>query len=394
MFHPPVQINQMKQKERPLLLMIHGHTDLYGSGKIFMQVLEALQQDFDLLVVLPREGAALDAIMREGYAVQLLDVGTLESRFNTSFGMVNRALANIGAIWNLIHLIRRKKVDLVYTNTFAVISGPIAARLTKRKSVWHCHESLEGPKKFMSFTRWLIKKAASLTIAVSDFTKNHWAQNNPELIQKIKTIRNGIDPLPITKNNHKRNDLKVIRVGIIARITAQKGVFFAVEVLKALREQSSVNIEFVWVGDAVPTDKETLPRLKSTIRENGLESRFLLPGFRTDIGNFLQEIDIYFHPNVENDSFPTTILEAMYARLPVVAGNQGGATEMIKQGATGYLVSTQDTSEPVAQLMRLANDQSLREKFGENGYQRMQHVFTKPQFAEKINLTFHQILAE
>lgn len=374
--------------------MIHGHADLYGSGKIFIQVLEALRPDFDLLVVLPREGAAFDAIMSEGYSVQLLDVATLEKRFNTPFGLMNRMLANMSAIWNLIHLIRRKRVDLVYTNTFAVISGPIAARLTKRKSVWHCHESLEGPKKFMNFTRWLIKKATSLTIAVSDFTKNHWAQNDPELIQKIKTIHNGIDPLPIFGQPKEKNDLKVIKVGIIARITTQKGVFFAVEVLKALKEKSHVNIEFIWVGDAVPTDKETLPRLEKAIRESGLEKSFLLPGFRIDIGDFLEDIDIYFHPNVENDSFPTTILEAMYARLPVVAGNQGGATEMIEHDTTGYLVSTQDTSQPVEQLMRLANDQLLRKRLGQNGRLRMQQVFDKPQFAEKINLTFHQILAE
>jgi glycosyltransferase involved in cell wall biosynthesis len=263
--------------------------------------------------------------------------------------------------------------------------------MMRKKSVWHCHESLNGPSFFMSFTRWMIRNTTSKTISVSQFTKKHWAQDNPVLNDKIETINNGIDPLPITnkKVSGERRKEDEIHIGIIARITAQKGVFYAIDVLAELRKHTSKSVKFIWVGDAVPTDKKTMPKLESKIRQMGLEADFLLPGFRTDIGDFLNEVDIYFHPNVENDSFPTTILEAMYASLPVVAGNQGGATEMIIDGETGYLVSTSTVDDSVNKLQVLIENEALRNQMGSSAYTRMTQKFTREQFSETINLAFH-----
>jgi glycosyltransferase involved in cell wall biosynthesis len=43
-------------------------------------------------------------------------------------------------------------------------------------------------------------------------------------------------------------------------------------------------------------------------------------------------------PSVLPDSFPTVILEAMAAAKPVVATRSGGASEMVVEGKTGFLI--------------------------------------------------------
>jgi glycosyltransferase involved in cell wall biosynthesis len=58
-------------------------------------------------------------------------------------------------------------------------------------------------------------------------------------------------------------------------------------------------------------------------------------------------------PDGRTDSAPVTLLEAMSARLPVVASRVGGNAELIRDGENGVLVPPGDVESLRAALLRL-----------------------------------------
>ena len=105
-------------------------------------------------------------------------------------------------------------------------------------------------------------------------------------------------------------------------------------------------------------------KLESQARSLGLGNRVQLLGFRRDIEEILEASDIFVLPS-EWEGLPLALLEAGARKLPVVASNVGGIPEIIKDGASGYLIESGNVSELANRLIRLLGDPVLRESFGE-----------------------------
>ena len=67
------------------------------------------------------------------------------------------------------------------------------------------------------------------------------------------------------------------------------------------------------------------------------------------------------------ESLPTTIKEAFFLKVPVVATNVGGIPELIKNNETGFLVKKGDHEELFEKLEILLNDNTMSKKMGNAG---------------------------
>jgi glycosyltransferase involved in cell wall biosynthesis len=107
-------------------------------------------------------------------------------------------------------------------------------------------------------------------------------------------------------------------------------------------------------------------RIEEAIAELGLSSRVELLGERHDIPQILGALDVFCLPS-STEGMPMTILEAMAARLPVVATRVGGVPDIVRNDETGLLVGAGDSGALAAALIALAGDAALRRKMGEAG---------------------------
>jgi glycosyltransferase involved in cell wall biosynthesis len=83
-----------------------------------------------------------------------------------------------------------------------------------------------------------------------------------------------------------------------------------------------------------------------------------------DVLSFYSAADLYVGPSLE-DSFGLPILEAMACGLPVIASANAGASELICDGETGYILrDPQDQSELASIIRRLQAGQTLRLSVG------------------------------
>jgi starch synthase (maltosyl-transferring) len=69
----------------------------------------------------------------------------------------------------------------------------------------------------------------------------------------------------------------------------------------------------------------------------------------------------------EYEGFPNVILEAMAARLPVLATPAGDASHIVKQGMTGFLLTPDDPQGMADCIVNLAQNPALTQQMGEAG---------------------------
>ena len=83
--------------------------------------------------------------------------------------------------------------------------------------------------------------------------------------------------------------------------------------------------------------------LRRRIDEAGLAERVQLLGARDDARAVIAAADIYCQPNLEPEPFGLSLVEAMYAGLPVVTSAAGGALEIVDE-TCGVLTAPGDVT--------------------------------------------------
>jgi glycosyltransferase involved in cell wall biosynthesis len=84
-----------------------------------------------------------------------------------------------------------------------------------------------------------------------------------------------------------------------------------------------------------------------------------------DVLSFYAAADLYAAPSLE-DAFNLPVLEAMACGLPVIASSQAGASEMIRDWQSGFILRDPQDHLQLAQLIRrIYSDQPLRLAIGE-----------------------------
>ena len=104
---------------------------------------------------------------------------------------------------------------------------------------------------------------------------------------------------------------------------------------------------------------------RSRVSELGLQNRVRFAKPSPDVLSFYGAADLYVAPSLE-DSFNLPILEAMACGLPVIASASAGASELITDGETGFILhDPQDQLELAHRIRTIQAGDALRLAMGE-----------------------------
>jgi glycosyltransferase involved in cell wall biosynthesis len=98
------------------------------------------------------------------------------------------------------------------------------------------------------------------------------------------------------------------------------------------------------------------------------------------------------HPTLE-DALPTSLMEAMAAGLPVVAGAVGGVPEMVHDGRTGRLVPPGDVAALTVAVRELLADADLRAAMGREGERLVAERFDLDTQARRLRDLYLDVLS-
>ncbi|HET6979223.1 MAG TPA: glycosyltransferase family 4 protein [Pyrinomonadaceae bacterium] len=181
-------------------------------------------------------------------------------------------------------------------------------------------------------------------------------------------------------------------IGMAARVAPAKDYETLAKAAARVVAQRK-NVRFVVVGDHshVREYREHYETVKGYLNSNGVADYFIFTDHRDDAQRLIAALDIFIL-STRTEGLPLVILEAMAHAKPVVATNVGGVSEVVDAGVTGLLHAPKDDVQQAADLLRLLEDASLRQKMGEAGRQRVMTKFNKERFAAELGELYYEML--
>ena len=125
-----------------------------------------------------------------------------------------------------------------------------------------------------------------------------------------------------------------------------------------------------------------------------LGDRAIMAGYREDVLEVLDASDALVHTS-RTDAFPTALIEAMAARVPVVATAVDGVPEIVRDSETGILLSPPPDADAVAEALgTLLRDAELRSRMGTAGRERFEREFTVDRWLDRIVPIYREALGQ
>lgn len=98
---------------------------------------------------------------------------------------------------------------------------------------------------------------------------------------------------------------------------------------------------------------------------------------------FFENADIFIFPTL-NEAFGLVLLEAMEHALPCIATDEGGISDIVDDGKTGFIVSKRNTEALADKIEYLLNHPEERMRMGKLGYKKFKNQFTVGKFEERL----------
>lgn len=369
------------------VLFLHSSSELYGSDRSLLNLVKRLDKSkFEVSVILPEDGPLVDA-MREVPEVSIIiqEIAVLR-RKNLSFkGIFNYVSEFIKSINFLRKIIKEKKIDIVYTNTSVVFPGGIIAKLLGKKSIWHIREIISNnfERKIVSI---IVNLFSDIIIANSQATANAITRNN----KKVTVVYNAIESSKNDINDQLFEGKENIVIGMAGRINRWKGQKLFVDMAEQISYKHN-NVKFLIAGDVYKGEDHILKDLKKYIKEKDLDDKVILLGQIKNMDAFYNSLDIFILPSIQPEPFGLVVIEAMDRKIPVIATNHGGPTEIIDNEINGYLVDFLDAKEMSEKVSMLIENEKLRKEIGDNAKKKRDEVFTLDTYVNKISEVINSI---
>lgn len=280
------------------------------------------------------------------------------------------SIADWGTFSSLYRLIGAERPDVVHLNSSKAGGlGALAARLRGVPRILFTVHGWAFREARNPLSRLLIYKVSALTvllchavICISEFDRSAFA-HFPLLKNKLRLVRTGIrgGETALSRESARKqlagtSHAQDIWVGSIGELTFNKNIRGALDAL-VLARHTDTRLYYTVIGSGEQAEK-----LAAYATRRGLGDSVHFAGQIPDAARLLSAFDILLLPS-RKEGLPYVLLEAALARVPIVATDVGGISELIQNGKSGALCNDGDTMGMADSLVELAADTTLRERF-------------------------------
>jgi glycosyltransferase involved in cell wall biosynthesis len=242
-----------------------------------------------------------------------------------------------------------------------------------------------------AWRRRLVGLCADRVIAVSNSARTEYLRRGWAREEQVVTIPNGSDLVTATGEGAAvRRELGLapgdLVVAMVSALRPEKGHDVALGAVGALRGRFP-NLRLLIVGAG---DLEG--ELSRAAQASG--GAVVMAGLRSDVMRVLDAADVLLHPS-RADAYPTTLLEAMAASVPVLASAVGGIPEIVSHGDTGVLVSAPPQPGELARALgALLADGERRAQLARAGRAQYEREFTALPWVNRTRALYDAVLRE
>jgi len=267
--------------------------------------------------------------------------------------------------------------------------GGLAARSLGVPAVSTIHASSWGSG--VNAKRRLVRACATRIIAVSDSARREYIGRGWAREDQIVTVHNGIDAVAAPGAGAEvRRELGLapddLVVAMISALRPEKGHDIALDVIRSLRDRYP-SLRLLIVGRGALSDQ-------IAAQAADLGDRVVMAGMRHDVMPVFDAADVCLQPS-RTDAFPTTLIEAMAASVPVLATAVDGIPEIITAGETGVLVAAPPRAQSFADaLSGLLDDPDERRRLARAGRDDYERRLTTRPWVAGTRAVYDSVIAQ
>lgn len=302
----------------------------------------------------------------------------------------------------LYRTFRRLRPAIVHTRNLAALETSIPAAMAGVPVRVHGEHGrdvgdLDGSSRKYRWVRRVHRPFVTHYVALSQDLERYLidAIGVPE--RRVSRIVNGVDTAhfapPLARESiagSPFNDPDLFLFGTIGRLQAVKNPSLLAHAFARLIEASPgmrARARLVIVGEG--SERIEIERVLGEARIADLA---WIPGARDDVAAILRGLDVFVLPSIA-EGISNTILEAMASGLPVIATAVGGNVELVEDGVTGEIVSSQDADALAAAMKRYVRERDRARTHGAAGRARALQRFSLDTMVGEYAALYDRLLA-
>ena len=243
----------------------------------------------------------------------------------------------------------------------------------------------DSPRR-MALQRWLLH-ATDAAFSVSRQLRADLVTHLRVPEGRFEVIYNGVDVARIAaadRDGARRamgvGDREVV-IGSVGRLVSVKNY----ELLLRAFGSVPAPARLVLIGEGPERAK-----LESLAASTGIAARTTFLGHREDVADLLVGLDVFVLPS-RSEGMSNTLLEAMAAGVPAIASDVGGNREIIEDGQSGLLFTTEDDAGLLERLCHLVGDPARRAALGRAGRERVMRDFSMDAMIGKYEALYERV---
>ena len=312
-------------------------------------------------------------------------------------------------IIELHRIVKRHAIDLIHANSLSVaLLGGIVARINRIPILMHkryatsygildrlCEKLLHRVILVSEATRWDFAAADKQTLIYNGVDLDTF-QASPEEVDSLRSelfqASKAVDSrlIQCAASGSIESELPLV-VGVVTRITPEKGIHFLVRAMRALKDRADVQLLIVG-GPYFQKDIAYMDTLKREVADLGVEGSVVFTGFLSDTRIVTSLLDIVLVPSIIPEACPRTIIEAMAVGKPVIATPLGGSKELVTP-ETGILVPPENASAIADAIAMLAADPERLMAMGKAARDRAVQLFSSEKNTALTEEVYTDLLA-
>jgi len=296
------------------------------------------------------------------------------------------------AVPQLAEFIKERRIDLIHAHTR--ISQVMAHCLSAKVHIPYvttCHGYFKR-----RLGRRLLPAWGEKVIAISRGVQKDLENNFKVSDNQIAFVPNGIETEELEKKaalidvSREKERLglsgKFPIIGIVSRITKEKGVDVLVHAFQALIKKYP-KAHLIVAGEGKYESK-----IKNLVVESGLQKQVTFFGNLEDVTLPYLLMDVFVLPATGPEGFGLVVIEAMTLKRPVIVSDIGALNSLIQEGWNGFLTPIGDAAFLAAKIDFVLSHTAETEKVVSNAYQNVQEEYTLDRMADGIHQVYENCL--
>jgi len=272
-------------------------------------------------------------------------------------------------VLTLSGFIKANDIDIV--QTYHQKSDTFGALAAKWSGVKHIVSSKRDMGQYRKAWHVALNKALrpmfDKVIVVADAVGEMIVAKEGVSPSRIVRIYNGVDALEFLPPTSQQRiaerasfgfETSDFVIGMVANFREEKNhhIFFE-GACKALKMIPTLKILAVGSGPL-------LEKYRAQYAHDSIGSKIMFPGAVTDVGRYLQAMDVACLIPGKNEGFSNSVLEKMATGLPLIVTDVGGNAEAVIDQENGFVIEAGNVSAFVNALVALHADPNMRLRMG------------------------------